>query len=113
MFARTPRQSAGEFYEPKRRRGLGGLRDPKSAAALRSFLPALCRGVAQVHVGLDARAASSQDALPTQRMNPKIKWAAQLSHVREVSLRGGADLTYWKDRLASEGLLPLDRDGRA
>jgi hypothetical protein len=46
-------------------------------------------------------------------MNPAIKWAARLSHVREISLRGGADLSYWKDRIAPEGLLPLDRAGRA
>ena len=46
-------------------------------------------------------------------MNPTIKWAARLSHVREISLRGGADLSYWKDRLDRERLVPLERDGRA
>ena len=46
-------------------------------------------------------------------MNPTIKWAAELSHVREVSLRGVADLEFWKQRLRPQGLLPADHDGQA
>ena len=42
-----------------------------------------------------------------------VKWAAQLSHVREVSLLGTADLDFWADRLRVEGLTPVGRDGRA
>jgi hypothetical protein len=45
--------------------------------------------------------------------NTPIKWAAQLTHVREVSLLGTADLAFWKDRLLKEGLAPAERDGRA
>jgi hypothetical protein len=46
-------------------------------------------------------------------MNSSVKWAAELAHVREVSLLGTADLAYWKDRLLEEGLLPAESDGRA
>src|SRR5262245_30736734 len=46
-------------------------------------------------------------------MNTAIKWAAELAHVREVSLLGTADLAYWRDRLAKEGLAPVERDGQA
>ena len=42
-----------------------------------------------------------------------VKWAAQLPHVREVSLRGTADVAFWKERLAREGLLPAEKNGRA
>jgi len=48
----------------------------------------------------------------TQRNKP-IKWAAKLAHVREVSLRGVADLGYWKERLARECLVPDEKDGHA
>jgi hypothetical protein len=43
----------------------------------------------------------------------EIKWAAQVAHVREVSLLGTADLAYWAGRLKREDLAPDDRDGRA
>lgn len=46
-------------------------------------------------------------------MNIPIKWAAELSHVREVSLIGTADTAYWTERLAEEGLRPVDEGGRA
>lgn len=46
-------------------------------------------------------------------MNDSVKWAAQLEHVREVSLLGTADLTFWTDRLAMEGLLPDAAAGQA
>ena len=36
--------------------------------------------------------------------NTSVKWAAELAHVREVSLLGTADLAFWKDRLLKEGL---------
>lgn len=44
---------------------------------------------------------------------PSLQWAAQLDHVREVSLLGTADLAYWKARLKDAGLVPIERDGRA
>src|SRR4051812_43520591 len=44
---------------------------------------------------------------------PSVKWAAEIAHVREVSLLGTADLGFWKDRLAREELCPAERDGRA
>lgn len=40
-----------------------------------------------------------------------IRWPAELDHVRDVSLPGTADLGFWRDRLAGEGLLPGGRDG--
>jgi hypothetical protein len=46
-------------------------------------------------------------------MNTSVKWAAELAHVREVSLMGTADLAFWKDRLQKEELLPAQSDGRA
>jgi hypothetical protein len=46
-------------------------------------------------------------------MNTPVKWAAELAHVREVSLLGTADLAFWKDRLLKEELLPAESDGRA
>ncbi|HVJ82447.1 MAG TPA: hypothetical protein VNC50_15370 [Planctomycetia bacterium] len=42
-----------------------------------------------------------------------MKYIAELPHVREVSLAGRADLGFWTARLASEGLEPIVRDGRA
>jgi hypothetical protein len=47
----------------------------------------------------------------TGAAKPPIKWAAQVSHVREVSLLGTADLVYWKERLRSQNLFPAERDG--
>jgi hypothetical protein len=46
-------------------------------------------------------------------MNTAVKWAAELAHVREVSLLGTADLAFWKDRLLKEDLLPAESDGQA
>jgi hypothetical protein len=46
-------------------------------------------------------------------MNRAAKWAAELAHVREVSILGTADLGFWKDRLLIEDLLPAERDGQA
>jgi hypothetical protein len=46
-------------------------------------------------------------------MTTTIKYAAELSHVRDVSLLGTANLAYWKDRLAEEDLIPADADGKA
>jgi hypothetical protein len=45
--------------------------------------------------------------------NDPIRWAAQIDHVREISLLGTADLAYWRERLAAEGLSPAELDGRA
>ena len=46
-------------------------------------------------------------------MNPPVKWVAELPHVREVSLRGSAELAFWKDRLRKENLIPAEKDGKA
>ena len=46
-------------------------------------------------------------------MNKSIKWAAELSHVREVTLLGTADLVFWKDWLMEEDLRPSEHDGQA
>jgi hypothetical protein len=47
-------------------------------------------------------------------MDSSIKWAAELAHVREVSLRGTADLAFWVDWLPSQALHPAaSEDGNA
>ncbi|MEK6322975.1 MAG: hypothetical protein AABN33_14980 [Acidobacteriota bacterium] len=46
-------------------------------------------------------------------MNTSVKWAAELAHVREVSLLGTADLAFWKERLLKEDLVTAERDGKA
>ena len=42
-----------------------------------------------------------------------MKYVAQLEHVREVTLRGTADLAFWRERLRREGLIPAESGGRA
>lgn len=49
----------------------------------------------------------------SQRPIPGVKFVAELEGVREVSLTGSADLDYWRRQLAPEGLVPLEREGRA
>ena len=46
-------------------------------------------------------------------MEKPIKYAARLSHVREVSLVGAADLGFWKRRLRRESLAPIEHEGGA
>jgi hypothetical protein len=46
-------------------------------------------------------------------MNKPVKWAADVAHVREVSLLGTADLAFWRDRLLKEDLIPAESDGQA
>lgn len=47
-------------------------------------------------------------------MNQKpIKWAAKLSGVRDVTLIGQANLSYWEERLKGDNLVPVDRGGYA
>ncbi len=46
-------------------------------------------------------------------MNTPVKWVADLSQVREVSLVGTADLDFWKDRLMKEDLVPAENNGKA
>jgi len=40
-------------------------------------------------------------------------YVANVSHVREVTLLGTADLTYWQRQLRDEHVVPLDSAGRA
>lgn len=42
-----------------------------------------------------------------------VKYIAEISPVREVTLRGAADLRYWRGNLAAEGLIPAAHDGHA
>jgi hypothetical protein len=51
--------------------------------------------------------------LETRGQSPEMKYVADVSHVREVSLLGTADAPYWRQRLQSEGLAPAERDGNA
>src|SRR5262249_38325691 len=46
-------------------------------------------------------------------MKPTVRFVAELTNVREVSLHGTADLAFWKGRLAKEDLHPAEHDGRA
>jgi hypothetical protein len=46
-------------------------------------------------------------------MKPAIRYVADIAQVREVSIRGTADLNFWREHLHSEGLIPAERDGRA
>ena len=46
-------------------------------------------------------------------MNMPVKWAAELAHVREVTLLGTADLSFWKDWLVEQDLRPSEHDGKA
>jgi hypothetical protein len=46
-------------------------------------------------------------------MNTPVKWVAEVSHVREVSLLGTADRDFWKDRLTKENLVLVEKDGKA
>jgi hypothetical protein len=46
-------------------------------------------------------------------MKEEMKWAAELSHVREVSLLGTADGAFWTQRLRDEDLSLAHRDGKA
>lgn len=51
--------------------------------------------------------------LDAEAARKKIKWAARLPHVRDVTLFGTAALDYWKRRLEPARLTPVDDDGRA
>jgi len=44
---------------------------------------------------------------------PTVKYIAQLNDVRELALLGAADLSWWRDQLAGEGLEAVDVDGHA
>lgn len=44
---------------------------------------------------------------------PPVRFIAEPTHVREVSLLGTADLAYWRRRLAEENLVPADCAGHA
>jgi hypothetical protein len=45
--------------------------------------------------------------------SPARPFISTIRDVREVALRGTADLAYWRDRLRPEGLTPFDENGRA
>jgi hypothetical protein len=51
--------------------------------------------------------------LSDRSRNKSIKWAAELSHAREVTLLGTADLVFWKDWLIEEDLRPSEHGGQA
>jgi hypothetical protein len=46
-------------------------------------------------------------------MAKPVKYVGDCRHVKEVSLYGNADLGFWFQKLAKEGLVPLDNDGKA
>ncbi len=46
-------------------------------------------------------------------MSPPIRYPVTIPHVREIALRGGADLAYWRERLKREGLEPAEHEGQA
>ncbi|HAB17798.1 MAG TPA: hypothetical protein DCE44_15260 [Verrucomicrobiales bacterium] len=45
--------------------------------------------------------------------SPAIRYVAEPTHAREVSLVGTADLAFWVNRLRKENLRPVERNGRA
>src|SRR5690242_3180155 len=61
-------------------------------------------------IGADGAGGEVRAARP---LRTRIKHVAELSHVREVSLFGTAELAYWEWRLKPEGLTPAERKGRA
>jgi hypothetical protein len=64
-------------------------------------------------VGFDGGREADEDGV-AWIMNPSVKWAAKLAHVREVSLVGTADLRFWRDRLLKDDLSPVEtEDGKA
>lgn len=52
-------------------------------------------------------------AAVTVQGSASVKYDVQVSNVREVTLRGSADLDFWKKRLVQEGLFPTNASGRA
>lgn len=51
--------------------------------------------------------------MPRNALATDVKYVATIEHVREVALVGSADLAYWSDRLAHEGLFAWSNAGRA
>jgi hypothetical protein len=51
--------------------------------------------------------------LDTSGQSPKVRYVADVSHVRETSLLGTADAPYWRQRLRGEALAPAECDGNA
>jgi hypothetical protein len=41
------------------------------------------------------------------------RYVAEVPRVREVSLRGTANLAFWRERVSTEDLVPAERDGKA
>jgi hypothetical protein len=46
-------------------------------------------------------------------MANRVKFVGDCRHAKEVSLYGTADLRFWSQKLAKEGLVPLDNGGKA
>lgn len=46
-------------------------------------------------------------------MDTAVKYVAKLSHVREVTLLGEAEPSFWRDRLREHDLVPVEEDGKA
>jgi hypothetical protein len=46
-------------------------------------------------------------------MKQAVRYVAEVSHAREVSLLGMANLAFWRERLSTENLVPAERDGKA
>lgn len=46
-------------------------------------------------------------------LKKRVRWVAQLTHVREISLLGTASLAFWGEQLEKEDLVPAENDGKA
>lgn len=56
---------------------------------------------------------SDLPSLAPRPPRPSIKYVAEVSPVKEVTLHGLADLAFWQVLLAAENLIPLPREGQA
>jgi len=56
---------------------------------------------------------NSATTVTKQYVPPPVKFVAQVEPVKEVTLHGSADFEFWQERLQSEQLQPVPKDGRA
>jgi hypothetical protein len=65
------------------------------------------------HLVSSKEAVNWREASSIRVTSPPVKWVAELTHAREVSLFGTADLSFWKEKLVRMDLRPAETDGKA